>query len=134
MMAPGSETTDTQFICYRALLEKRGDKDDFDEEKTLYGITDEIWDAASEAMRESPESHKFIKLCTPAFASRTSLSMKTGLVLGSQRRALAKKSTLEGTKRKKVRRDPSPPYARAKRFPFSQQHIVVFFTSSPRGV
>lgn len=127
MMAPGSETTDTQFICYRALLEKRGDKDDFDEEKTLYGITDEIWDAASEAMRESPESHKFIKLCTPAFASRTSLSMKTGLVLGSQRRALAKKSTLEGTKRKKVRRDPSPPLCPCKTLPVQPAAYCSFF-------
>ena len=109
MMASGSETTDTQFICYRALFEKPGDRTDFDKAKASFGITDDIWDAAGKAMSESPELDKFLKLLHAGIRIEDITEHDDGWP-GSwvATKSFSEKITLKDTKKRKRQEAPMP--------------------------
>ena len=109
MMASGSETTDTQFICYRALCTGIRNREDFDKEKASFGITDDIWDAAGEAMKESPELDRFLKLLH-ASARIEDITEHDVDWPGSwvATKSFGEKITLKGTKKRKREEAPKP--------------------------
>lgn len=61
-MASGPNTTDCQFLAYRANSDPLTKVDEFMEAKHIFGITGEIWTTAEEVMKVSKEFPKFLAL------------------------------------------------------------------------
>lgn len=60
MIQSGSNTTDAQFVSYRAIFEPRKSGDKFDDRMEEFGITKDIWEAADKIVSSSREFGRFI--------------------------------------------------------------------------